>query len=97
MPTLYVSYFGAVDAQVAGDPISSTTITTSASSAATSLVVPDATKVVQVVGDASHYVAVGADTPTASAANGAVQFANNALWLRVEPKGASLRIAAVTV
>lgn len=95
MATFYVSYFGAVDQLCAGDPISSETITTSGTSAA-GAVIPAGCKVLQVVSDTSHYVTVGTGTPTAAAANGALQFANSPLWLRVEPRGASLKIAAVT-
>jgi hypothetical protein len=97
MATLYVSYFGAVDKGVAGDPIKSETITTSGVSAASGAI-PDGAIVARFVSDASHYVTIDTGTPTASAANGAVQFANQELWLRVRTSNrATLKAAAVTV
>lgn len=96
MATLYISYFATVDKHCAGDPIKSETITTSGSSAASGEV-PDGAVVAVIVSDASHYVTIGTDTPTASAGNSAVQFAGSALWLRIRSSSrAALKIAAVT-
>lgn len=97
MATLYVSYYGSVDKGVAGDPIKSEAITTSAASAASGAI-PDGALIACVSSDASHYVTIGTGTPTASAANGGVQFANNPLWLRVQTASrATLKLAVVTV
>lgn len=97
MASLYISYFASVDKNCAGDPIKSEVVTTSGTSAASGVVPSNAT-VAMIVSDATHYVAIGTDTPTAAVTNGAVQFASVPLWLRISSSSrAALKIAAVTV
>ena len=70
MPTLQVSYWGAIAEGVAGAPISSETVTTSGSTAKTANGAPAGAKLAVVWGDANHWVAVGPQS-TVSATGGA--------------------------
>lgn len=82
MATLYISYFDNVDLGVAGFPISSTTVTTSGTSAA-SANIPVTADVAFVYSDAAHYVTISRDGETKAAA------ANNSFYL---PAGVNMPI-----
>lgn len=96
MATLYVSYFGAVDKDVAADPIKAETVTTSGTSAASGAI-PDGAMIAKVQSDVAHYVTIGTGTPTAAATNSVYVGANEVLWLRVQTSSrAAKKVAAIT-
>lgn len=75
MATLYVSYLGGVEYSVAKNPMGTTTITTSGTSAKSSA--NKGASIAIVHSDAAHYVAIGPSASvTASAANGTYVPAN---------------------
>ncbi len=94
MPTMYVSWIGGVESQVASTPISSNTLTTSAVSVKTSTAPANATMAV-VFGDAPHYVAVGPQASvTAASTSGIFVPANFERHIAINPGDA---VAARTV
>lgn len=98
MATLIISYFDNVDLGVAGFPIKSESVTTSAASAASGNI-PVNADVASIFSDVAHYVTISRDgeTKSASAANGFYLPAGQAFWLRTfVTTGQAVKIAAVT-
>lgn len=97
MATLYVSYFGGVDKQVAADPIKSETVTTSTTTAATGAI-PSGAVVASLFSDTAHYVTIGTDTPTAAITNSFYLPANTVREIRTfNGDGVARKIAAITL
>lgn len=95
MATMYVSYLGGVQHGVAKEPIGSTTITTSGTSAKTGSAPPSGTAIAVVVSDAAHYVNVGTfASVTAAASTGMYVPANVERHLSINPGEG---VAAITV
>jgi len=95
MATLYVSYLGGVQYDVAKDPISATTITTSGTTAKTGAAAPASAAIAVVVSDAAHYVNTGPQaTVTAAASSGVYVPANIERHIAINPGDG---IAAITV
>ena len=95
MATMYVSYLGGVSLEVAKEPISSVTITTSGTTAKTAAAAPDTAAIAVVVSDAAHYVNTGPqDSVTAAASNGIYVPANVERHLAIN---AGDGVAAITV
>lgn len=93
MATLYVSWLGGAQYGVAKEPIGSTTVTTSGTSAKTAA--SSGAGIAVVVSDAAHYVNVGPVTDlVASAANGMYVPANAERHIALNPGDA---VAAITV
>ncbi len=96
MATLIISYFGEVADECASTPISSETVTTSGTSAA-SAVIPAGAKVAAFWSDAAHYVTVNTGTPTATATNGFYLPASTTREIRVNKElSAAKKFAAIT-
>ena len=97
MATLYISYFGDVADECASTPISSETVTTSTTSAASGAI-PAGAKVAAIVSDTAHYVTINTGTPTAAITNSFYLPANTMRELRVNKEvTASKKIAAITL
>lgn len=99
MATLYISYFDNVDLGVAGFPISTETVTTSSTSAASNNV-PVNSDVCILFSDTAHYVTISRDgeTKAATATNGLYLPANVQMPLRTfVTTGQTVKITARTV
>jgi len=95
MATLYVSYLGGVEKQVAYDIVGSETITTSGTSAQ-SAAIPQHAGIAVFYSDTAHYVLTGTN-PTATATTGLYIPANFAREISIKNgKGNTLKIAAIT-
>lgn len=97
MATLYISYFGSNRDGAIDSILYSETVTTSAVTAASGVVPPDAV-FAQITSTAAHYVTLGTGTPTAAAGNSVVQGANLAITIRLNNgRGkAAQKFAAIT-
>ena len=95
MASLIISYFASVDKEVAGIPIGSEALTTSAKSTASGPVPPEAA-VAKIYSDVAHYVTFGDGTVTASKDNGFYLAPGIPQWMKtyVVP-GQTKTIAAV--
>jgi hypothetical protein len=95
MASLIISYFASVEKEVAGIPLCSEALTTSAVSTAAQPV-PAEAAVAKIYSDTAHYVSFGDGTPAASKDNGFYLAAGIPQWMKtyVVP-GQSKAIAAV--
>ena len=97
MATLYINYWGTVDKGVAGDPIKSEAVTTSAASAQSG-VIPAGAVVATLSSSALHCVAVGNDPVAAVGAGSFILPANGEREIRLTRHGlAAHKIAAIAL
>lgn len=95
--TLYISYFGGVSKDVAFGPVSSETVSTSTSSAASGAI-PIQAAIASLYAAVDHYVTIGTGTPTATATNGFFLPAGTQRDIAIpNGQGAALKIAAITL
>jgi hypothetical protein len=94
MPTLYVSWYGGVQHGIAKEPLSTSVVTTSGTSAKTA-VAPAGASLAIVEGDAAHYVNVGPEpSVTAASTNGGYVGSGKERPIAINPGDA---VAAITV
>jgi hypothetical protein len=94
MATLYVSWVGGVQFGVAKEPIAAVTVTTSGTTAKSS-VAPAGAAIAVIVSDAAHYVNTGPEASvTAAATNSMYVPANAERHIAINPGDA---VAAITV
>ena len=95
MATLYVSYYGAVNNRVSGQPQFVDVLTTSTTSTQGTANTNKGAIVASLFSDTAHYYTVGAD-PTAAVTSGAYLPANTLVWVALDGLGSKVAARTLT-